>query len=283
MRGWSKAFIVLAAALVFSPGIFSLGIQAQNQPDLSGVWGGLGGLPEKNPEVAICGIQGVCAALTGIKQEPNPNSAETPEMLPWAEEHFTAIHEGVSLTGNPPQQRNPSWSGCMPEGPTELMRRRGFEIRQFPDMVLILYDQDHGVRRIYMDGRGHPADWKPSWNGHSIGHYDGDTLVVDTVGIKDKVWVDILGHPHTDALHVTERIRRVQPDRLEIEATIDDPQTYKKPWKMKLVKGLEEPGPIIWDEAECEEMLQMGTHFSAEAQSKSQKEQAAPLAVYEAE
>jgi len=145
----------------------------------------------------------------------------------------------------------------------------------------MLYDQDHGVRRIYMDGRGHPANLTPTWMGHSIGHYDGDTLVVDTVGIKDKVWVDILGHPHTAAMHLMERIRRLQPKRLEIEATIDDPQTYKKPWKMKLVKGREEPGPLIWDEAECEEMLQMGTHFSAEAQSKSKEEKPVPYAPYD--
>jgi len=168
----------------------------------------------------------------------------------------------------------------MPEGVTEVTRRRGFEVRQFQDMVLILYDQDHGVRRVYMDGRGHPANLTPTWNGHSIGRYDGDTLVIDTVGIKDKVWLDIQGHPHTDAVRVTERIRRVQPERLEIEVTIDDPQTYKKPWKMKLVKGRQAPGPRIWDEAECEEMLEMGTHFSAEKQSESQNEPPVPVVPY---
>jgi hypothetical protein len=147
-------------------------------------------------------------------------------------------------------------------------------------MVLLLYDQDHSVRRVYIDGRGHPANLRPAWNGHSIGRYDGDSLVIDTVGIKDKVWVDISGHPHTDALRVTERVRRVQPGRLEIEVTIDDPQTYKKPWKMNLVKGRQEPGPRIWDEAECEEMLQMGTHYSTESPSEFQKEQPATATPY---
>ena len=274
MRNWFRVLIVLVAAFVLS-----LGTQAQTPPDLSGVWTGLGGII-RNSETAICGIQGVCAALTGVAREPNPNSAEEPEMLPWAEEHYKAIHEGVSLTGNPPQQLNPSWSGCMPEGPTEVMRRRGFEIRQFSDVVMILYDQDHGVRRVYMDGRGHPANLQPTWMGHSVGRYEGDTLVIETRGIKDKVWVDILGHPHTTSMRLTERIRRVQPERLAIEVTIDDPETYRKPWKMKLLKGLEEPGPRIWDEAECEELLQMGTHFSAETQSESEQEQPIPLVAY---
>ncbi len=168
----------------------------------------------------------------------------------------------------------------MPEGPTEVMRRRGFEIRQFSDVVMILYDQDHGVRRVYMDGRGHPANLQPTWMGHSVGRYEGDTLVIETRGIKDKVWVDILGHPHTTSMRLTERIRRVQPERLEIEVTIDDPETYRKPWKMKLLKGLEERGPLIWDESECEELLQMGTHFSAETQSESEQEQPIPVVPY---
>ena len=277
--GVMRLIVLVVGFLAAEPGIHAQTTPQSETPDLSGIWEGVGGII-RNSETSICGIQGVCAALTGVAREPNPNTAEDPEMLPWAEEHFKAIHEGVSLTGNPPQQRNPSWSGCMPEGPTEIMRRRGFEIRQFSDMVLILYDQDHGVRRIYMDGRGHPANLASTWMGHSIGRYDGDTLVIDTVGIKDKVWVDILGHPHTDALHITERIRRAGLERLEIEITIDDPETYKKPWKMNLVKGLQPPGPVIWDESECEEMLQMGTHFSGETQSEASQEQPVPVVPY---
>ncbi|MGH9784171.1 MAG: hypothetical protein ACRD88_08295 [Terriglobia bacterium] len=274
MRYCFKVLMVLVAALVVSPGI-----HAQTPPDLSGIWVALGGLP-RTADTAICGIQGVCGALTGVKPEPNPNTAEVPEMLPWAEEQYKKAREGAAPGANPAQQLNPAWTGCMPEGPTELMRRRGFELRQFSDVVLLMYDQDHAVRRVYLDGRRHPANLQPTWNGHSVGRYDGDTLVIETTGIKDKVWVDIQGHPHTNALRVTERIRRVQPERLEIEVTIDDPQTYKKPWKMKLVKGLEEPGPRIWDEAECEELLQLGTHFSAESQTQDQQAKPAPAAGY---
>ena len=262
--GWIGLIVLAMGFLAAEPGAHAQAAPQSGTPDFSGIWVGLGGLPQ-TADTAICSIAPLCGALTWNKIEPNPNTAETPEMLPWAEQRYNAVREGVAPTTNPPQQVNPSWSGCMPEGVTEVMRRRGFELRQFQDIVLVLYDQDHGVRRVYMDGRGHPANVQPAWMGHSIGRYDGDTLVIDTVGIKSKVWLDNQGHPHTEALHVTERIRRVQPSRLEIEVTIDDPQTYKKPWKMKLFKGLEEPGPRIWDEAECEEMLQMGTHYSAEA------------------
>jgi hypothetical protein len=108
--------------------------------------------------------------------------------------------------------------------------------------------------------------------GHSIGRYEGDTLVIETVGIKETAWIDGKGHPHTDALRVEERIRRISPDRLEIGVTIDDPKTYKKPWKMKLIKGLQASGSQFWDTGECEELLQMGTHFSAEKPSEFHKE-----------
>jgi hypothetical protein len=195
-------------------------------------------------------------------------------MLPWAEEYFKKVHQGIALTANPPEHLNPSWTGCLPEGPTQSLPGRAFrmELRQFADVAMLFYSVDHAVRRIYLDGRGHPADLKPSWMGHSIGRYEGDTLVVETVGIKETAWIDAKGHPHTDALRVEERIRRISPDRLEIGITIDDPKAYKKPWKMKLIKGLQEPGPQLWDTGECEELYQMGTHFSAEKPSEFHKE-----------
>ena len=265
----------LLGTIVFMIGVLvvSPGMQAQTAPpsgaakatpDLSGIWEGRGGLPRAAGN-QICGIQALCAALQGLKPEPNGETSEVPEMLPWAEEQYKAVRRDVTNpTAFSNQELNPSWGGCLPEGPTESSRRRAVEIRQFPDMVLLLYDEDHAVRRIYLDGK-HPADLKPTWMGHSIGRYDGETLVIDTTGINDKVWVDVQGHPHTDALHVVERVRRVNVNTMEIEMTIDDPKTYKKPWTRKIVRGLQAPGtPNIWDRAECEELLQLGTHYSAE-------------------
>ena len=121
------------------------------------------------------------------------------------------------------------------------------------------------MRRIYLDGRGHPDGYPMSWMGHSIGKYDEDTLVVDTIGISDKSWIDVQGHPHSDALHLVERLRRVNQNTLEYEVTIDDPKAYKKPWTKKITHDLEPPGFQMLEGVLCEELLRMGTHYSAES------------------
>ena len=187
-------------------------------------------------------------------------------MLPWAEEQYKKLRASApNPNANPPQQVNPAWSGCIPEGPTELMRGGAFELLQFPDVVLLLFNNDHAVRRVYLDGRGHPANLQPTPVGHSVGKYEGDTLVVDTVGLSDKTWIDGQGYPHTDALHLTERIRRVDQETMEIVMTMDDPKAYAKPWTKKIVHVLRPPGPNVWDNTECDELLRMGTHYSAES------------------
>ena len=97
----------------------------------------------------------------------------------------------------------------------------------------MLFENNHWVRQIWMDGRAHPTDRAPNWMGHSIGKWDGDTLVVDLVGLNDLTWLDASGRPHSDALHVVERYRRIGHDTLEIELTFDDPKAYTKPWTGK--------------------------------------------------
>jgi len=180
-------------------------------------------------------------------------------MQPWAEEKYKAVKEG--------RDRDPNFVGCTPQGPTDLMldNRRIFELRQFPDEVLLLFDQDHLVRRIYVDGRGHPESSSSTWMGHSIGKYEGDTLVVDTIGFNDKGWLDRDGHPHSDALHLVERIRRLSPKALEYEVTIDDAKAYKKPWTRKVVQDSLPPGFQILEGVLCDELLEMGTHYSAKS------------------
>jgi len=101
---------------------------------------------------------------------------------------------------------------------------------QIPGRVIMFFEYDHFVRQIFTDGRQHPKDLIPSWMGDSIGTWEGDTLVVDTVGFNDKTWLDGEGHPHSDELHLVERIRRVSHDALTIDFTIDDQKAYTKPW-----------------------------------------------------
>ena len=104
------------------------------------------------------------------------------------------------------------------------------EIIQTPGKIIILFQYQHEVRYIYTDGREHPKNLELTWNGHSIGRWDGDTLVVDTIGLRDESWLDTGGHEHSTQLHVVERFRRVDAETLEIERTLTDPIALAKPF-----------------------------------------------------
>jgi hypothetical protein len=103
------------------------------------------------------------------------------------------------------------------------------EIIQTPGQITFIQQSGHEVRRIFSDGRGHPEDPDPSFDGHSIGHWEGTTLVVDTVALRADTLMDATGVPHSDALHVTERWHRVG-DKLQIDALAVDPKAFTKPW-----------------------------------------------------
>jgi hypothetical protein len=128
-----------------------------------------------------------------------------------------------------------------------------FEIVQIPGRVIMIFEYDHFVREIFTDGRPHPADLNLTWMGDSIGTWDGETLVVDTIGFNDKTWLDQLGHPHSDALHVIERLRRVSPDSMTDDITMDDPKTYRKPWVARIVFDFRPDWKI--EEHVCEDFL----------------------------
>jgi hypothetical protein len=125
---------------------------------------------------------------------------------------------------------------CLPGGvpSSMLVRGRPWKIVQTPGVVLVLYDQSIHYRQIFTDGRGFPEDRIPTWFGYSIGKWEGDTLVVDTIGFTDETWLDDGGHPHSDALHLTERFRRRNIGTLEIGITVDDAKAYTKPWPAAL-------------------------------------------------
>lgn len=182
-----------------------------------------------------------------------------PSMTPWAEERYKALKRGITdPNAVPPDEFDPE-TYCFPRGPTRIFSSSfPFEIRQHPDVVLLLFERDHWVRRIYVDGRGHPDGYPLTWMGHSIGKWDGDTLVVDTIGINDKSWIDSQGHPHTDALHLVERFRRRKHDILEYQVTFDDPKAYTKPWGGKKDFQLMRPGQEIMEHVTCEDLLEMG-------------------------
>jgi hypothetical protein len=106
---------------------------------------------------------------------------------------------------------------------------------QKPDKILIVWQRDQIVRTVWLN-QEHSKNVKPSWNGESVGHYEGDTLVVDTIGINSNTFVDLYRTPHSDKLHVIERFRIIEGGtKLEVEMTVDDPVAFKQPWKGRKV------------------------------------------------
>jgi hypothetical protein len=124
---------------------------------------------------------------------------------------------------------------CHPAGLPYAYTNGGypFEIVQTPQRIFIFYESAHLWREVWMDGREMPKDSDPLWMGYSIGHWDGDDLVVDTANFNDQTWIDNLGHPHSDAMKLTERFHRPDREHLEITFTIDDPKTYTGLWTIR--------------------------------------------------
>ena len=170
--------------------------------------------------------------LTGVWFAQRTVDPGTPEPLPWAEKLYQE-----SVANN---SKDAPGAHCLTRGITAAGALFPFELVQTPARLVMLFEDDiPSHRTVYLDGRGHPKDPNPDWMGHSIGHWEGDTLVVDSVGFNDKTWLDSQGHRHTEMLHVTERFRRPDLGHLEIELTIDDPGAYAKPWIIQRVADLD--------------------------------------------
>jgi len=126
-------------------------------------------------------------------------------------------------------RRDDPVTNCLPGGPSEPVSTT-YRIVQSPSVIAMLYENGTGrYRQIYTDGRKLPEDPNPSWMGYSIGHWEGDTLVVDSAGFNDRTWLDRAGHPHSEKLRVTEKFRRVDFGHMQFQITYDDPDTLTKP------------------------------------------------------
>jgi hypothetical protein len=171
-------------------------------------------------------------ALVSPRSEPWYNYALTgdePPMTPWAEEKFKA--NKPSFGPNPHEDSNDAAYSCLPNGLPRVYAgvQTSMQIMEVPGRVLMLFGR--GVRQIYTDGRAHPANLHPLWMGHSIGKWEGDAFIVDTVAINDVNWLDRMGHPHSDKLHVIERFRRTDDTTMLLDITIDDPIAYTRTWQ----------------------------------------------------
>jgi hypothetical protein len=232
------AMVALLAVLLAQTAMRTGAAQAQNKtstPDLSGVW-----------------FQQEGSGVTTF-------AVEDPPMQPWLAAKIKTLRHDV----DDPNLR------CLPPGfPRVWTNPAPTEIFNVSGRVLIFHEKNHLVRQIWTDGRKHPEDLLPTWMGHSIGHWDGDTLVVDTVGLTQKSWLDSQAHLHTDALHVTERIRRVDHDTLQVDLTIDDPKAYTRPWAGRRVLKLHPDWQIMeevcTDSEEFQEKLKEGGAYGAQ-------------------
>jgi hypothetical protein len=160
------------------------------------------------------------------------------------------------------QKNNPD-AHCLPMGLMQLhLHPQPRKLVQTPAIIVIMYEGNQGLREIFTDGRSVPElneDLQPWWYGYSAGHWEGDTLVVETVGFRDDVWLDVQGSPLTSAARMTERFTRPTFGRLQIDVTIDDPNAYTKPFTVRVNQQILADEELI--EFVCNENEKSARHF----------------------
>jgi hypothetical protein len=192
---------------------------ADGKPDLSGLWEARTGAPTA-PVAGAAALAPEFLAIDASLKGGLPYQ-------PWARALRQAREDNNG-------KDNPDGL-CLPLGFVR-MHSHPFprKILQVPGFLAILFEKNVEYRQIFTDGRPLPVDPQPAYNGYSSGEWEGDTLVVQTIGIRDDVWLDGAGNPITEAARVTERYRRPNYGNLEIEVTVDDPKAYTKPWTVTL-------------------------------------------------
>ncbi len=227
---------------------------SNGKPDLSGVWmaesspipelirllpGGVNGLGESIPSKYFLDI------LADFKQGEAP-------LVPAA---AAAFRQRSATPGNATITR------CLPAGvPEGDLVPTPFKLIQTPGVIAMLYEMDNSFRQIFIDGRKQLDDPQPSWLGYSVGKWEGDWLVVDTIGLNDQSWLDAAGHTHSEALRVTERFHRRDFGHMEVEVHLDDPKTFTKPVTIHFNEELIPDTDLI--EAFCAEGEQDFAHMT---------------------
>jgi len=180
-------------------------------------------------------FSGIWARLPSSRQISNSDMfhPDEPPLTPWAQEKYRVIRKGIA---DPSQQAREDIDPilepyCMVPGfPRIYLRPGAMEIVQTPNALYMNFDEHSQSRRIPMDGRKHLANAPPSFMGNSIGWWDGDTIVIETVGLNDLTWLDGMGHPHSMELRIDERIRKIAADTMKVEFLFTDPQAFTRPW-----------------------------------------------------
>jgi hypothetical protein len=218
---------------------------SNGKPDLSGVWH-----VEATPlaemkraygdDVGVISVPGM-ELDTVSKYAFNILVDFKPEEAPMRPEGAAILRRRLQ----DPAEALPS-THCLPSSiPFSTLVSEVHKIVQTPGLMVILLEEDNAHRQIYTDGRKLPADPQPSWLGYSIGRWERATLVVETVGFNDKGWLDAMGHPRSEVMHLTERYYRRDFGHLDVEMTIDDSQLYTKPFTIKVTHLLVPDSDIL--------------------------------------
>ncbi|MEP6961357.1 MAG: hypothetical protein ABI995_04725 [Acidobacteriota bacterium] len=193
------------------------------KPDLSGLW-------DNNP--TPCTIAVDCPDKAAIPEFVNLGLS-IPGGLPYQPWAAALLQQRLTRPNDDPITR------CQP---ADVFRLLTFppprKIIQLPGLLIVLTERDVTYRQIFLDGRPLPKDPQPSFHGYSVGHWDGETLVVETNGLRDDMWIDKQGSPLSGQAKLTERYRRINYGTLEIILTVNDPKTYTAPWTIKITQKL---------------------------------------------
>ena len=253
---------------------------ANGKPDLSGNWvrGDRDPLPQELAGVVARGAGDTGAVVVEPRAAPFPPDPKAPPLAtffdlganipgglpftPWAAD----LKKARMATNN---KDNPD-ANCLPMGPTQFhMQPQPRKIVQTPNLILIIYEANYGLRYIYTDGRklppqGDPLSW---WYGYSVGHWEGDTLVVETNNLRgaetspNDGWLDVRGSPYSEQAHFTERFQRPTFGKLEIDVKVEDPKSYTKPFTVRINQRFVDDEPI---EFVCNENQQFRQRIKVE-------------------
>jgi hypothetical protein len=235
---WPQFFGVTARGILFALVIPALVANAQRLGDAADIprWpdgrvnfqaapGDVGVWEGRAPATMAFNIRNGEKAVSEWDLDTNLTIDDVP-FKPWARALYNLRRSNLSK--DDPHTR------CKPSGGSRMWHTPyGIEIIDLPEndeIILVGVGGPHSWRVVHMDGRTHPSDLEPSWFGHSIGHWEGDTLVIDSIGFNERFWLTREGIPHTFALHLVERITRTERYNLRYVATVDDPLTYDEIW-----------------------------------------------------
>ena len=205
------------------------------KPDFSGIW------HAGNPNRCVPGGFIQCGTEIGGSPLGGNLGRNLPDGLPYQPWAAKLAKERLA-----DDSRDDPHVRCLPDNPPRAWTLPHLtKAVHTPKLLVLLYEVNAMYRQIFIDGRSLPVDPNPGWNGYSVAHWEGDTLVVETAGFRDGLWIDMGGSPMSDAAKMTERIRRPDFGTLELEITIVDPKTYTRPFTVNLTQNLEVDTELI--------------------------------------